>query len=164
MYKRQLFGFTAGTRVPRGLSKAVHPLVTCTAVAMATAATIGRGFEVGFTDMLRAYVTKSRCVGGGVYIVYRGEGTDRSDQLIVPSIHGFIHPYMHAYFRFFVHSHLSINASTVPWYIHTFIRHPYIHPPIQPWMFRPPLTPSSTGNPGVSSTSVFIWVYSSIHL
>lgn len=55
-----LFGFTAGTRVPRNISKAVHPLVTCTAVAMATAAVIGKGFGLGFTEMLRTYVTKSR--------------------------------------------------------------------------------------------------------
>ncbi|CAN0487997.1 unnamed protein product, partial [Laminaria digitata] len=60
-----LFGFTAGTRVPRKMIKAVHPLVTCTAVAMGTAAAVGRGFGVGFADMLRTYVTKSRRVGGG---------------------------------------------------------------------------------------------------
>lgn len=55
-----LFGFTAGTRVPRGILKAVHPLMTCTAVAMTTAAAIGKGFGVGFADMLRTYVTKSK--------------------------------------------------------------------------------------------------------
>lgn len=55
-----LFGFTAGTRMPRGVTKVVHPLVTCTAVAMTTAAAIGRGTGVGFVGMLKAYVTKSR--------------------------------------------------------------------------------------------------------
>lgn len=56
-----LFGFSAGTRMPKRVCKAVHPVVTCTAVAMTTAAVIGRGCAVGFTDMLRSYVTKSRC-------------------------------------------------------------------------------------------------------
>lgn len=55
-----LFGFTAGTRLPRRVSRAVHPVVTCTAVAMAAAAAIGRGVGVGFADMLRSYLTKSR--------------------------------------------------------------------------------------------------------
>ena len=55
-----LFGFTAGTRLPRRVSKAVHPVVTCTAVAMAAAAAIGRGVGLGFADMLRSYLTRSR--------------------------------------------------------------------------------------------------------
>lgn len=55
-----LFGFTAGTRTPRRVSKAVHPVVTCTAVAMATAAAVGKGVGMGFADMLRSYLTKSR--------------------------------------------------------------------------------------------------------
>lgn len=55
-----LFGFTAGTRAPRRVSRAVHPVVTCAAVAMATAAAVGGGVGIGFADMLRSYVTKSR--------------------------------------------------------------------------------------------------------
>lgn len=55
-----LFGFTAGTRLPRRVSKAVHPVVTCTAVAMAAAAAVGRGVGMSFADMLRSYLTKSR--------------------------------------------------------------------------------------------------------
>lgn len=71
MLSATLFGFTAGTRVPRGIAKAVHPLVTCTAVAMATAGAIGKGFGLGFADMLRTYVTKSRWVcGGAVDVVW----------------------------------------------------------------------------------------------
>lgn len=49
----KLFGFSAGNRVSRGVSKVVHPLVTCTAVAMATAAAIGKDFGLGFADTLR---------------------------------------------------------------------------------------------------------------
>ncbi|CAM9174588.1 unnamed protein product [Ascophyllum nodosum] len=56
-----LFSFTAGTRVPRKISRWIHPVVTCTAVTMAAAAGIGRVLGLGFSDMLRAYVTKSRC-------------------------------------------------------------------------------------------------------
>lgn len=55
-----LFGFSAGTRMPKKVTKAVHPVVTCTAVAMTTVAVIGRACAVGFADMLRSYVTKSR--------------------------------------------------------------------------------------------------------
>ena len=55
-----LFGFTAGTRLPRRVSRAVHPVVTCTAVAMAVAAAIGKGVGMGFADMLRSYLTRSR--------------------------------------------------------------------------------------------------------
>lgn len=55
-----LFGFSAGTRVPRRVSKAVHPVVTCAAVTMAAAAAIGKGMGVGFFDVLRSYVTRSR--------------------------------------------------------------------------------------------------------
>lgn len=55
-----LFGFSAGTRMPKSLRKAVHPVVTCTTVAMITAGLIGRGCAVSFADMLRSYVTKSR--------------------------------------------------------------------------------------------------------
>lgn len=55
-----LFGFSAGTRMPKSLRKAVHPVVTCTTVAITTAALIGRGCAVSFADMLRSYVTKSR--------------------------------------------------------------------------------------------------------
>lgn len=55
-----LFGFAAGTRLPRKVTKALHPVVTCTAVAMGSAAVIGRGCGLSFADMLRSYVTKSR--------------------------------------------------------------------------------------------------------
>ncbi|CAN0168087.1 unnamed protein product [Ectocarpus sp. 6 AP-2014] len=56
-----LFGFSAGTRMPRRVSKAVHPVVMCSAVAMGTAAAIGKGVGLGFADMLRSYLTRSRC-------------------------------------------------------------------------------------------------------
>ncbi|CAM9621547.1 unnamed protein product [Scytosiphon promiscuus] len=56
-----LFGFSAGTRVPRRVSKAVHPVVTCAAVTMAAAAAIGKGVGLSFFDVLRSYVTRSRC-------------------------------------------------------------------------------------------------------
>lgn len=62
-----LFGFSAGTRMPKMVRKAVHPVVTCTAVAMTTAALIGRGCAVGFGDMLRSYVTKSRYTKGFMF-------------------------------------------------------------------------------------------------
>lgn len=55
-----LFGFSAGTRVPRRVCKAVHPVVTCAAVTMAAAAVIGKGVGLGFFDMLRSYLTRSR--------------------------------------------------------------------------------------------------------
>lgn len=55
-----LFGFSAGTRLPRRVTKAVHPVVTCTATAMASAAVIGRTCGLTFRDVLRSYVTKSR--------------------------------------------------------------------------------------------------------
>ncbi|CAM9833645.1 unnamed protein product, partial [Hapterophycus canaliculatus] len=56
-----LFGFSAGTRVPRRVSKAVHPVVTCAAVTMAAAAAIGKGVGLSFFDVLRSYLTRSRC-------------------------------------------------------------------------------------------------------
>lgn len=56
-----LFGFSAGTRMPKQFTKVVHPVVTCTAAAMTTVAVIGRACAVGFPDMLRSYVTRSRC-------------------------------------------------------------------------------------------------------
>lgn len=55
-----LFGFSAGTRMPKQFTKVVHPVVTCTAAAMTTVAVIGRACAVGFPDMLRSYVTRSR--------------------------------------------------------------------------------------------------------
>lgn len=55
-----LFGFSAGTRLPRRVTKVVHPVVTCTATAMASAAVIGRACGLAFRDVLRSYVTKSR--------------------------------------------------------------------------------------------------------
>lgn len=55
-----LFGFSAGTRLPRRVTKVVHPVVTCTVTAMASAAVIGRTCGLTFRDVLRSYVTKSR--------------------------------------------------------------------------------------------------------
>lgn len=57
-----LFGFSAGTKLPRSVNRVVHPVVTCTAVAMGAAAALGRACGLGFADMLRLYVTKSRWV------------------------------------------------------------------------------------------------------
>ncbi|CAN0042825.1 unnamed protein product [Sphacelaria rigidula] len=77
-----LFGFSAGTRMPKSLRKAVHPVVTCTTVAITTAALIGRGCAVSFADMLRSYVTKSRCP------VHLGAG-DLLLGLLAPSVLSF---------------------------------------------------------------------------
>ncbi|CAM9125624.1 unnamed protein product [Choristocarpus tenellus] len=56
-----LGGFALGTKAPPKVLRAVHPLITCSAVAMGGVAVLARGAGVGFTEGLKAYITRSRC-------------------------------------------------------------------------------------------------------
>jgi putative effector of murein hydrolase/putative effector of murein hydrolase LrgA (UPF0299 family) len=56
-----LAAYIAGTRAPSKLKAVVHPVITCTAGALAWAAVQGAALGVGTKTVLRSYITRSAC-------------------------------------------------------------------------------------------------------
>ncbi|CAN0064395.1 unnamed protein product, partial [Discosporangium mesarthrocarpum] len=54
-----LAGFALGTKVPPKVSKAVHPLITCSLVALGGVGALAKGAGMGFKEGLKGYITRS---------------------------------------------------------------------------------------------------------
>jgi len=65
--------FVFGARLPKGFTKVIHPLVTCTTLTWAFASMMGRLLGLGFHSMLKSYRVGSSCpvhIGAGDALLF----------------------------------------------------------------------------------------------